>query len=607
VIQSARSSSAFVSPRVRILGLPAPWELTPEPPHRVAPDPVRPAETLSLAPENLLVERPRPVLPGRMQVADAGAVEIANFAFDPMELTESRLVFPRLPASGDPNTPGYSPLQNRARFLARRLAAVLQPPLEALLAPYGTLEWTEPLLPFQQAGVRALLFHREVLLADDMGLGKTVQTTAALRILFHRGEIRSALVVTPASLVQQWVRELRRWAPELRVVDVTGAPEVRAPRWQWPAHVRVVGYETLRQDVLGLRQSPALRRVWDVVVLDEASRIKNRESGIAVACHRLPRDRRWVVTGTPVENRVEDILSLLEFMLDGTPERVPTGPGPELRQALAQRLIRRRKADVLPDLPPKRIIDVLVELTPSQRRSYQQAEREATQSLAAAGDSVTLAHILEVIVRLKQICNADPSTGESAKLEDLERRMGTLTAQGHRALIFSQFTDPIHGVRAVVHRLSAFQPLSLTGDMNRAARNAVVDRFRDDERNRVLVLSLRAGGVGLNLQTASYVFHLDRWWNPAIEDQAEARAHRIGQNYPVTVYRYTCLDTIEERIAARLDAKRQLARDLVDDAGLDLRAALTEAELFELFGLREPRRPAGEGGTANRPDPTPRP
>jgi SNF2 family DNA or RNA helicase len=431
----------------------------------------------------------------------------------------------------------------------------------------------------------------EVLLADDMGLGKTIQTIAALRVLFVRKQIETALVVCPASIVSQWKREIAKWAPDLRTVCIAGSSRDRSTLWRMPGHIRLVSYDTLRGDVLDLRDSPALRTNWSVVVLDEASRIKNSMTGISIACKRLPRDRRWALTGTPLENRIDDVGSILEFLLNGPEKRSSGVSDPAtIRESLRQLQLRRKKEDVLPDLPPKRIIEEFIDLQPKQREAYDHAERDGIVRLKNIGQSITVTHVLELITRLKQICNNDPRSGESAKLTDIENRLETLVAEGHRALIFSQFTDANFGVELAAHRLRAFSPLTYTGAMTASQKDAVIRTFDRDTWHKALVLSLRAGGVGLNLQTASYVFHLDRWWNPAIEDQAESRAHRMGQAFPVTAFRYICSGTIEERIDAKLQAKRRLFKEIVDDVSIDLAAALTEEELFGLFELEPPRK-----------------
>ncbi len=464
--------------------------------------------------------------------------------------------------------------------LRARLAALLAPPLEVMLRSAGPLQWPAEFFAYQIDGIYALLSRPQMLLGDDMGLGKSIQAIAALRLLLHRREIERALVVVPASLVGQWQRELARWAPELVVMAVTGTPAERYWQWRYPAHVALVSYETLRADEWPRRE------MWDVVVLDEAQRIKNQESDVARACKKLPRCRAWALTGTPLENRAEDVRSILEFVSDGT-LGVGLAPGPELRGALAQLQLRRRKADVLPDLPPKLIIELPLELTPAQRRAYDAAAKDGLMALRSGG-AARLENVLALITRLKQLCNFAPD-GSSAKLLDLEARLESLAAAGHKALIFTQFTSDDSGARRLARALARFAPLLYTGDLAQAEREQVLERFRRDARHPALhpalIVSLRAGGQGLNLQEASYVFHFDRWWNPAVEQQAEARAHRLGQTRPVHVYRYLVQDTVEERIDAVLQSKVALFAQLVEGASLDLSRLLTKEELWSVVGL----------------------
>jgi SNF2 family DNA or RNA helicase len=192
-------------------------------------------------------------------------------------------------------------------------------------------------------------------------------------------------------------------------------------------------------------------------------------------------------------------------------------------------------------------------------------------------------------MKLKQICNICPESGESVKLDDLSERVQTLTAEGHRALVFSQFTDDLFGVRAIASRLAAYRPLTYTGAMTQAERQNMIALFKNDVRCRLFIISLKAGGLGLNLQDASYVVHFDRWWNPAVERQAEDRSHRLGQQLPVTVYSYICVGTIEDRIEEILVQKQRLFDTLIDNVSLDLDKLLSADELFGLFGLERPR------------------
>ena len=440
-------------------------------------------------------------------------------------------------------------------------------------------------MPFQMEGVETLLENRQLLLADDMGLGKTLQVIVALRVLFLKGEIETALVVAPASVLDQWRRELIKWAPDLKAMVVRGAAADRGWQWATPVHVALVSYDTLRSDFSGSPVSQVGRKTWDVVIADEAQRIKNRNP-TSDSVKGLKRRRSWALTGTPVENNEEELASIMEFVdhEDGEAPRRYTA-GQALRQRHRALQLRRRKGDVLEDLPPKMVAKIPVELGPAQRRSYDRAEQEGIVHLRELGQDVRVQHVLELITRLKQICNAEPETGQSVKFEEIHSRMETLVAEGNRALVFSQYRREGFGVEAVAQTLREFRPLTFTGAQSLEERRDIITRFRRDEEHKVLVVSLRAGGVGLNLQEASYVFHLDRWWNPAVERQAEDRSHRYGQTVPVHVFKYSCVNTIEERIDRILEQKQALFDELVDDVSIDLSKVLTARELFGLFGL----------------------
>lgn len=469
--------------------------------------------------------------------------------------------------------------------LAERLRRVLAPSLESLLEPDTALKWPGDLMPFQKAGVRALVGSERLLLADDMGLGKTLQAIAALRILCAQRVAEAILVVAPAGLLDQWRRELEKWAPELRAIIVRGPIADRA--WQWGAdvHVTLVSYETLRSDFGSNKRALVRRKIWDVLIADEAQRIKNRNA-TSDAMKGLQRRRSWALTGTPLENDEEELASILEFVDHaGLTSSRHYRPGLELLNRHRQLQLRRKKGDVLDDLPAKQTTEVFLPLRARQKESYDRAEREGIVYLKSLGAHVRVQHVLELIMRLKQICNADPETGHSSKLRDIRERLGRLVAQGHRALVFSQYTSVTFGVAAAASYLEAFNPLTLTGDMPQSERASIIERFKTTDAHKALILSLRVGGVGLNLQEASYVFHLDRWWNPAVEHQAEDRSHRFGQTAKVNVIKYSCTGTIEERIDAILKRKQDLFDQLIDDVSLNLSARLSSEEIFGLFGL----------------------
>ncbi len=496
------------------------------------------------------------------------------------------------PMSGSANSGFASPVARAQggmeRDLAGRLWATLAAPLPVgPSGPPGTaLEWPAELMPFQREGVHALITMDRLLLSDDMGLGKTVQAVAALRILRALGKIGSGLVVTPASLLDQWRQELKRWAPELSAIIIRGGANDRT--WQWKARkdITLASYDVLRQDARYLAERRTHGNTcWGVVVLDEAQRIKNRNDTSEIV-KNIPRQRSWALTGTPIENDEYELASIMEFVdhHEGAP-RKRYSPGTALRERHRALQLRRKKVDVLQDLPPKLETHLTVPLHRDQRESYDRAEREGIVYLKSLGSDIGIQHVLELITRLKQICNADPRTGASSKLDDISSRLGALTAQGHKALIFSQYTNDTSGVAAAANHLRAFNPLTLTGETPAEVRAEVISRFRTGETHKALVVSLRAGGLGLNLQEASYVFHLDRWWNPAVERQAEDRSHRMGQTVKVNVIKYTCEKTIEQRIDKILREKQALFDELIDDVSLDLSTRMNRKELLDLFDL----------------------
>jgi SNF2 family DNA or RNA helicase len=254
-----------------------------------------------------------------------------------------------------------------------------------------------------------------------------------------------------------------------------------------------------------------------------------------------------------------------------------------LRRLLGEVQLRRRRCEVLPDLPPKFVATTTIALTARQRAAYRRAEHEGIVWFRSLGTELHIGHVLELILRLKQICNFCPESDQSAKLADLRQRLAALAGTGEKALIFSQFAEEPFGARRLARELGDLQPLLLVGSLPQKRRAEILGEFERDPARRVLIVSLRAGGLGLNLAAASCVFHFDRWWNPALETQAEDRTHRIGQRRPVQVFAYLCSDTVEERIDEVLVEKRALFADVIDGvntgalARLDLDSLLRAA------------------------------
>ncbi|MCL2347751.1 MAG: DEAD/DEAH box helicase [Planctomycetaceae bacterium] len=470
--------------------------------------------------------------------------------------------------------------------LEDRLNFLLQPPLELILNQ-PTLEMPFEPFSFQRAGISFLYTSHRAVLADEMGLGKTMQAITAVRMLLRSGELKNVLFVCPKPLVTNWQREFNIWAPEINVQVIEGTPERRKHLWQLEkVPVRIANYELLNRD-LEYFDKPRSQGGphFDLVVLDESQRIKNRSSATGQAVRKLSRSRSWALTGTPVENSPNDLVGIFEFVSPGrlSPEMKPS----QMSEEAGDYILRRTKDNVKLDLPPKTIRDANIELTSSQQSSYTQAEEDGTLRLNDMGDSLTIQNVFELVLRLKQICNFDPVTGESAKLERLDADLEEVAASGRKAIIFSQWVETLTTLK---DRLVRFHPVEYHGKVPSKQRDDVIKKFRDDKNCHVILMSYGAGSVGLNLQFAGYVFLFDRWWNPAVEDQAINRAHRIGASGPVTVTRFLIADTIEERIDNILQSKRELFEEIMSGArGMNYSTGMSQEDIFGLFKLKAPR------------------
>ena len=463
--------------------------------------------------------------------------------------------------------------------LQDRLYFLLQPPLESVLMDRSLSLPHDP-YEFQLQGIAFLFPRHSAVLADEMGLGKTMQAVTTLRLLLHHGHVRHALLICPKPLLTNWQREFQMWAPELPVTVISGNQKRR--QWLWKLHtpgIVAVNYEVVVRDQ-PLFDDPDI--YYDLVLLDEAQRIKNRDRNTNRAVCGIRRQRSWALTGTPVENGPEDLVGIFEFLAPGTlrPEMKPSRIG----RAVSDYILRRTKDEVLNDLPPKLDRDAVVELTRPQREAYELAEKEGLVRLSSLGDSLSIQHVFELILRLKQICNFDPATKASAKLELLEADLQECVASGRKAIIFSQWVDTLTQLQT---ELTRFGTLAYHGRVPPRHREAVLEKFRNCSKSSVLLMTYGAGGVGLNLQFASYVFLFDRWWNPAVEDQAINRAHRIGASGPVTVTRFITAGTIEERIDQILRKKREVFDTIFSGTVPVSHMALTEDEVFSLFKLEK--------------------
>jgi SNF2 family DNA or RNA helicase len=475
---------------------------------------------------------------------------------------------------------------------------------------------------YQQDGLGWLNFLQEFrfggCLADDMGLGKTIQVLALLES--RRGanaksckKSGPSLVVVPRSLIFNWIEEAARFTPELRVLNYTGTGRAEYLDQLDRYDLLLTTYGTLRRDVMKLKE---LR--FDYAILDESQAIKNPQSQSAKACRLLSANHRLAMTGTPVENHLGELWSLFEFLNPGMLGRSSafstlvkaangntatdnsaakrngqrnSAPGEDpavvamLAQSLRPFILRRTKQQVLTELPEKSEQTLYCEMDKKQRQLYDELRDyyriQLTERVKKSGIKKSKIHVLEALLRLRQAaCHPGlldkKKAGEpSAKLETLLEQVTEIIAEGHKALIFSQFTSLLSIVRQrLVTQRVPYEYL----DGRTRNRQEKVHRFQNDGSCPLFLISLKAGGQGLNLTAADYVFILDPWWNPAVEAQAVDRAHRIGQTRRVFAYRLICRDTVEEKIIELQRSKRELA-DAIVSADNSLIRSLTAEDL----------------------------
>ncbi|MBL4845826.1 MAG: helix-turn-helix domain-containing protein [Planctomycetes bacterium] len=463
------------------------------------------------------------------------------------------------------------------------------------------------LRPYQRVGFawlkRLSTWGVGACLADDMGLGKTIQ---AIALLVCRARSGPALVVAPTSVASNWKREIERFAPRLRPVLYRETDRASALSEFRGGDVVVISYDLARIDreKLGAVE-------WGTLVFDEAQQVKNGSSKTARALQSLPGKWRLALTGTPVENHLGDLWGLFRLISPGvfgsweafkrrfaTP--IERDKDPSRRAALAKVIqpfmLRRTKAEVLPDLPKRNDVLLQVDLSSRERKAYEGARLAAIAALVGEGGGQDQRfQVLAAITKLRQLaCHpalVDPSWREgSAKLRAFRELIASLREGGHRALVFSQFTRHLSLVRDQLDQ-DGISYLYLDGKTSAAKRPKLVDAFQGGEGD-VFLISLKAGGKGLNLTGADYVVHLDPWWNPAVEDQATDRAHRIGQTKPVTVYRLVAKGTIEEQILELHASKRDLVAGVLD--GTDRAGKLSADELLGLIRGEGRPKPAGK-------------
>ena len=464
------------------------------------------------------------------------------------------------------------------------------------------------LRPYQLRGYSWLAFLQEWglggCLADDMGLGKTVQMLAAIQRRWEGGDRRPTMVVCPTSVLSNWRREAERFSPGLPVL-VHHGPARHKARTFWRAAAKhaivITSYGLVPRDKF-------LAKVhWECVVLDEAQNVKNHRTKQSMAVRSLKADCRFALTGTPVENSVGDMWSIMEFLNPGLLDswgrfrrnfllpiqaRQDAEAADRLRRATGPFVLRRLKTDdsIISDLPEKMEMKVFCNLTPEQATLYASVLRDADDALAAEGMQ-RRGKILAILSKLKQVCNhpahflGEPrgAAGRSGKMDRLTEMLEEVVAVGDKALVFTQFVKMGRLLKRHIQDTLGAEALFFHGGLTQARRDRMIRRFQEGDAP-VLVLSLKAGGTGLNITAANHVFHFDRWWNPAVEDQATDRAFRIGQTRNVLVHKFVCAGTLEENIDQIIERKKDVAENVVG-AGEGWLTELSDDELRDVLAL----------------------
>lgn len=488
--------------------------------------------------------------------------------------------------------------------------------LEELPQPAG---FEGELRPYQVRGYSWLSFLRRwglgACLADDMGLGKTVQTLAMIQRDREQGDLRPALLVCPTSVMENWRKECMRFTPNLPVMIHHGSGRDRKENFKRIAEknaIVITSYALLHRDKESLQKV-----TWAGVILDEAQNIKNPDTRQAVSAREIKADYRIALTGTPVENHVGELWSIMEFLNAGflgsrtdylkrffypIQSGSDKGQAQALKKLIEPFILRRLKSDksIISDLPEKQEMKVYCTLTKEQASLYMAVATEAENAIIETDGIQRRGLILATLSKLKQVCNhpahflGDHSAipGRSGKVARLTEMLEEILDMGESALIFSQFQEMGEILQRFLQESFGVEIPFLHGGVSREKRERMVERFQTGKGGGVFILSLKAGGTGLNLTRANHVFHFDRWWNPAVENQATDRAYRIGQKSNVQVHKFVCAGTLEEKIDDMIERKKDIAQSVIGE-GEGWLTELTTAELKQLFAL------AGETAVGN--------
>ncbi len=496
-------------------------------------------------------------------------------------------------------------------WLAETLQGLRSPEGLARVDPGGALRGT--LRPYQQVGVRWLYLLARLglgaCLADDMGLGKTIQVLSLLLVLQRQAAKREpSLLVAPASLLANWAAEIERFAPGLKAM-IAHPSALPAAELKSPGRERLEDVDLVITSYGSLLRLPWIgERAWRLVVLDEAQAIKNPDAKQTRMVKQLRAGARLALTGTPVENRLGDLWSIFDFVNPGLlgsgkeftafakrlAEKAHGSYGP-LRELVRPYILRRLKTDkkVISDLPDKTEIKAFCALSRRQAALYGDAVREFAEQLKNSEGIQRRGLVLAYLMRFKQICNhpshwlgdgawSEEDSGKWARLREIAE---VIASKQEKVLVFTQFREMTGPLGGFLESVFGGPGLVLHGETAVKKRQELVRRFQEDERERFFVLSLKAGGAGLNLTAASHVVHFDRWWNPAVENQATDRAFRIGQTKNVLVHKFVCRGTVEEKIDELMESKSRLAKDILEGGAELLLTEMKDDELLRLVAL----------------------
>lgn len=513
------------------------------------------AATLSVAGARCVMELRRTTNVGHVSAGSASAHRLAAAA---RWLVQNDAAVTRRLERADGTTLRWSfdPQPGRERDHDRSLSPVLP-----LLLPRCI---QDRLYPFQRRGVAFLLRHQRAVLADDMGLGKTVQVIAALRRLYRFGRIQSCLVIAPRTLLVNWRRELSKWAPEL-TAEEPGFRDGGFTVAYWRgvlarSHVVLASYEEVRDLWPYLEEEPP-----ELIVADEAHRLRKADSQVSQAVRRINSKWFWLLTGTPVERDAADLACLLSLL---EPRRYAIDDDrlglDVLRSRVRPYLLRRTKESVLPELPTATEHTVECELLPAQRAAY----NDAIRSLSSSGSG----EFLTLFNSLRSICDWEPVSGDSAKLDRASNLVQTAAADGRKSVVFSFTVGPLRQFSERLRRAGIGCQL-LIGEQSLGERERAIARFKRDPECAALAASMRVGSEGLTLTEATQVVFINRWWNPSANAQAIDRVVRIGQTQPVDVHYLTCVNTVEDRLQPLLDRKSLTFDELIDKLRHDRQVA----------------------------------